>query len=228
MPTTPTQARPRPMPATRETRLTHRAVTRRPSPSTQWRSRRRRAATGQLLTGAYTVGLTCTNNPASVGPGIGSGTVSPNVTGGAANFTVTPVAGSWSITNATSSVALSCPASVGYNGAARAPCTATVTGAGALSQSVTVTYSNNTNAGTATANASFAGDANHSASNNSTTFTIAPAAVTATAGSYSGTADGSAHSPSACLLTGSHTVGLSCTNNPASVGPAVGSGTVTP
>ena len=181
-----------------------------------------------LLTGAYTVGLTCTNNPASVGPGIGSGTVSPNVTGGAANFTVTPVAGSWSITNATSSVALSCPASVGYNGAAQAPCTATVTGAGALSQSVTVTYSNNTNAGTATANASFAGDANHSASNNSTTFTIDPAAVTATAGSYSGTADGSAHSPSACLLTGSYTVGLSCTNNPASVGPAVGSGTVTP
>ena len=180
------------------------------------------------LTGAYTGGLSCTDNPASVGPAVGSGTVTPTVSGGTSNFAITLVNGAWSITQASSTVAVNCPASVLYNGAAQAPCTATVTGAGGLSQVLTVTYTNNTNAGTATASANFTGDANHAASSNSTTFTINAAPVTATAGSYSGAVDGSAHAPSACLLTGAYTVGLTCTDSPASVGPAVGSGTVTP
>ena len=93
---------------------------------------------------------------------------------------------------------VTCPASVTYNGAAQTPCTATVTGAGGLSQSLTVNYTNNTNVGTATASASFAGDANHAAGSNSANFTIDQAAVTATAGSYSGVYDGSSHAPSAC------------------------------
>ena len=183
------------------------------------------------VTGSYTVGLSCTDSPASVGPAVGSGTVTPVVSGGSANFVITPVNGSWSITSAAltpTTTAVSCPASSVYNGAAQALCTATVTGAGGLNQVMTVSYTNNTNAGTATANASYAGNTTYAASNGTANFTISPAAVTATAGSYNGAADGSAHSPSACAVTGSYTVGLSCTDSPASVGPAVGSGTVTP
>src|SRR5204863_3278305 len=59
-------------------------------------------------------------------------------------------------------------------------------------------------------------------------WSITRARVTATAGSYSGTYDGSAHSPTACVVTGAFTTGVTCTNSPASVGPGVGSGTVTP
>src|ERR1019366_8104986 len=119
-------------------------------------------------------------------------------------------------------------ASVVYNGLAQTPCTATVTGAGGFSQSLTVSYTNNTNAGTATASASFAGDASHAASSNSASFAINPAPVTARAGSYNGVVDASAHAPSACAVTGAYTGSLTCTNNPASVGPALGSGTVLP
>ena len=93
---------------------------------------------------------------------------------------------------------VSCPANVTYNGAAQTPCTANVTGPGGLSQTLTPTYTNNTNAGTATASASFAGDANHAASSNTANFTINPAAVTATAGSFSGVYNGAARTPSAC------------------------------
>ena len=135
------------------------------------------------------------------------------------NFTITAVNGAWSITKATSTVAITCPASVSYNGAAQTPCTATVTGAGGLSQTLTPTYTNNTNAGTATASASFAGDANHAAGSNTASFTINAVAVTATAGSYSGVYDALSHAPSACAVTGTFTGGLTCTNTPASVGP---------
>jgi hypothetical protein len=71
---------------------------------------------------------------------------------------------------------------------------------------------------------------NYSLSSNTaaTTANITPALVTATAGSYNGVYDGAAHAPSACLLTGAYTVGLSCANNPSSVGPGIGSGTITP
>jgi hypothetical protein len=126
------------------------------------------------VTGAYTGSLTCANNPASVGPGVGSGTVTPTVSGGTlTNFAITAVNGAWSITNASSTVTtVTCPASVVYNGAAQTPCTATVTGSGGLNQSLPVTYTNNTNAGTATASASFTGDTNHAASSNSANFTI--------------------------------------------------------
>ena len=182
------------------------------------------------VTGAYKGALTCTNNPASVGPGVGSGSVTPTVSGGTlTNFTITAVNGAWSITKATSTVTLTCPASVVYNGAAQTPCTASVTGAGGLSQSITPTYANNTNAGTATATATYAGDANHAAATRTANFTINPAPVTATAGGYTGTYDGTAHATApACAVTGTFTGSLTCTNNPASVGPAVGSGTVTP
>ena len=61
---------------------------------------------------------------------------------------------------------------------------------------------------------------------------ITPAPVTATAGSYSGTYNGAAQSPSACAVTpiapNTFIGSLTCTNSPASVGPNVGSGTVSP
>jgi hypothetical protein len=82
------------------------------------------------------------------------------------NFTIEP---------APSFTAITCPASVTYTGAAQTPCTANATGAGSLNQVLAVTYSNNVDAGTATASASYAGDANHAASSNATTFVIDPA-----------------------------------------------------
>jgi hypothetical protein len=141
-----------------------------------------------LVTGAYTGSLTCTNNPSSVGPGTGSGTVTPTVSGGTlTNFAITLVNGSWSITQGSGSgtptvTTVSCPTSVAYTGAALTPCTATVTGGGAggLNQSLTssIIYANNTNAGTASASASFAGNSTYAASSNSTTFTITQAPAT--------------------------------------------------
>jgi hypothetical protein len=60
-------------------------------------------------------------------------------------------------------------------------------------------------------------------------WSITPAPVTATAGSYSGTYDGTAHSPTpACAVTGTYKGALTCSNSPASVGPNVGSGNITP
>jgi hypothetical protein len=65
-------------------------------------------------------------------------------------------------------------------------------------------------------------------SDSSTTVTVSGQTVTATAGSYSGVYDGAAHTPSACVLTGANTGGLSCANTPATVGPNAGSGSITP
>src|SRR5204862_513276 len=65
-----------------------------------------------------------------------------------------------------------CPASVTYTGSAHTPCTASVSGIGGLNQSLSVDYTSNTNAGTATASATYGGDANHTGSSDSKTFTI--------------------------------------------------------
>ena len=56
-------------------------------------------------------------------------------------------------------------------------------------------------------------------------WSITPLSVTITGGSYSGIYDGSAHSPSACV---SSYAGVTCTNNPGSVGPDVGGAAVAP
>ena len=139
------------------------------------------------VTGAFTGTLVCTDSPSSVGPAVGSGTVTPTVSGDTlANYTITAVNGSWSITQASLTptvTTVTCnPSTLAYTGAALTPCTATVTGAGGLNQSLTVTYTNNINVGTATASASYAGSATYAASNNSATFTItqAPSTVTVT------------------------------------------------
>src|SRR5439155_131930 len=143
------------------------------------------------VTGAYTGDLTCANNPASVGPGASTTTITPVVSGtGLSNFDITLVNGSFTIGAASSVTTVSCPAGVAYNGSAQTPCTVTVTGSGILSPPPTLTYTNNLNVGTGTASASFAGDANHTASSDSKTFQITKAPVTATAGSGSAAYDG--------------------------------------
>jgi hypothetical protein len=108
---------------------------------------------------------------------------------GDANHTASSDSKTFTIAQASSTTTVTCPASVAYTGAAQEPCTATVTGAGGLSLTPTPSYSNNTNAGTATASASFAGDANHTASSDSKTFTIDQASSTTAvvAGTTSGT-----------------------------------------
>ena len=69
------------------------------------------------------------------------------------------------ITKAASTVTVTCPASVVYNGLAQTPCTAKASGVGMSDVDVTASlvYGNNTNVGMATADASWAGDANHTA-----------------------------------------------------------------
>ena len=71
-----------------------------------------------------------------------------------------------------------------------------------------------------------------SATSTAATLTVNKASVNATAGSYSGTYDGSAYSPGSCVVTAidpnTYTGDLSCTNDPASVGPGIGSGIVVP
>ncbi len=82
-------------------------------------------------------------------------------------------------------------------------------------------------------NASYSGDTNFAPSGPfGLSQTVNQLPVTATAGSYSGTYDGGMHSPPACAVTpiapSTFTGTLTCTNNPTSVGPNAGSGTVTP
>ena len=106
------------------------------------------------VTGTYIGNLSCVNSPASVGPNVGTTTISPVVSGtGLTNFDITSVNGS---------------------------------------------------------------------------YTIAKAQVTATAGSGSGTYNGSTQTPSACTVTGTYIGNLSCVNSPASVGPNVGTTTISP
>lgn len=97
------------------------------------------------------------------------------------------------IAKASSSVTVTCPTSAVYNGLAQEVCSASYSTSDGLSGSLTVTYSGNTNAGTATASASYAGDSNHDASSNSTTFEIEKANAACTVTGYSVTYDGSAH-----------------------------------
>jgi hypothetical protein len=172
--------------------------------------------------------VTCVNSPASVGPGVGNGTVTPVASfaaGNASDYTIASQNSAWSIIPAPSNLNISCPSSVAYNGAAQTPCSATVTGAGGLNQSVNVGYFNNTNVGTATATATFA-NPNYLTSTKMVNFSITPAPLTVTAGGYSGTYDGHTHALSACVVS-PNPDHLTCTNSPAGpVGPDVTTGAV--
>ena len=100
---------------------------------------------------------------------------------GDANHTGSSDSQTFTIDKAASVTTVTCPASVTYSGLPQTPCTASVSGAGGLSQALTVSYSSNTQAGTVTASANYPGDANHEASSDSQTFTIAKAILNVTA-----------------------------------------------
>jgi hypothetical protein len=190
--------------------------------------------------------LTCTNNPASVGPNAGSGTVTPTNTVGASdlltNYAITSVNGSWKI-NPAPVTATAGSYSGTYNGASQSPSGCTVAPIGPNTYIGTLTCTNNPasvgpNVGSGTVtptNTVGASDllTNYAISSVTGSWKINPAPVTATAGSYSGTYNGAAQSPSACMVTSTtppstFTGTVMCVNNPASVGPNAGSGTVTP
>jgi len=80
-----------------------------------------------------------------------------------------------------SSVTVSCPASVTYDGSAQTPCSASYTTDDGQSGDLTVNYSgDNVNVGTVTASADYAGDADHLPSADSKPFDITPASSTVT------------------------------------------------
>ena len=116
--------------------------------------------------------------------------------GGDQNHAASFNSASFVIDQASSTTTVTCPSNVTYDGGAQAPCSALVEGAGGLSQAVDVTYASNTDAGFASAQANFGGDANHAASDGSSSFVIDPASSTTTvtcspkSTTYSGIAQG--------------------------------------
>ncbi|HEY2467504.1 MAG TPA: kelch repeat-containing protein [Terracidiphilus sp.] len=176
-------------------------------------------------------GVSCANDPASVGPDVSSGVVSPVptiVTGIPADYVITKENGNWSITPL--AVTLSAGGYSGvYDGSPHS------ISACSSSQSGFVTCTNDPagpvgpDVGSETVKPvpvfgkGSSIDFNITSNNNSWSITALP--VTVTAGTYSGTYDGVAHSPFACS---SSYAGVSCSNDPASVGPDVSSGAVAP
>ena len=141
--------------------------------------------------------------------GLLSGTTHTNAGSYNDNWTFTDVTGNYtasggpiadSIAQTSSTLTVTCPASVPWTGSPIRPCSATVTGAGVVSQTVTWTYSNNTDVGTATANADFAGDTNHTGSSGWATFEITKSVVCTVTG-YSVTYDGVAHTASGSCIS---------------------------
>jgi hypothetical protein len=164
------------------------------------------AVTGAgALNQALTVSYSNNTNP-------GTATASANFAGDA-NHTGSSDSKMFAIGQSTSTTTVTCPAGpYTYTGAAQAPCSATVTGVGGLSQSVSVTYTNNTNAGTATASASFAGDASHTGSSDSKTFTIGQATSTTVVTCPASVAStGSALTPCSAVATGAGSLNQSLT-----------------
>jgi hypothetical protein len=134
--------------------------------------------------------------------------------GGDSGFQASSGTGPLTVSQASSTTMVTCPASVTYTGLAQTPCSANVSGAGGLSQSLPVVYGSNVNAGTATASASYAGDSNHTGSNDSKTFTIDPASsTTVVTCPASVTYTGAAQTPCTATVTG--VGGLSLTPTPA-------------
>ncbi|WP_323097567.1 PxKF domain-containing protein [Intrasporangium sp. YIM S08009] len=107
----------------------------------------------------------------AAGTATASASFAGSVTHSASNGSATFV-----IAKAGSSTTVTCPSAVSWTGSALTPCTARVTGAGSLDSALTPTYSSNTAVGTAKAAATFAGDANHTASSDSKSFSIQRAA----------------------------------------------------
>ena len=179
--------------------------------------------------------VTCADDPTSVGPNVGSGTINVSaaytyVKGNASDYAITPVSGTWSII----------PMAVTLTGGGYGP--AAYDGnqhtLSACSSSATlITCTNNptgpvgpdVGSGTVTptpvyAAGSVAGDFTITSKNGA--WSITPLAVTLTSGSLNAVYSGTAQSPSAC--TSSAPAFVTCTNSPSLVGPNVGTGTVSP
>ena len=177
--------------------------------------------------------VTCTNSPVGpVGPDFGSGTVTPTAVygqGNANDYTITANDGSWSIAKRAVTITAGSYGPAAYDGNAHA------LSACGSSDPTFVTCTNSPvgpvgpdfGSGTVTPTAVFGkGNSNdYTITANNGSWSITALAVTLTAGSYSGTYDGQSHSPSPCLSSNAL---LSCTNDPSSVGPGYGSGSVTP
>jgi Bacterial Ig-like domain (group 3)/Bacterial Ig-like domain/Galactose oxidase, central domain len=177
--------------------------------------------------------VTCANDPSSVGPDVGSGTVNvatpaTYLKGNATDYTLNPVAGSWSI--AALKVTLTAGSLTGtYNGNAQSPsaCSSdnptfvtcandpSSVGPDVGSGAVSVVTPPNFVKGNAT---------DYTIKTVAGSWSITPLGVTLTAGSLSATYNGNAQSPSAC--SSDNPTFVTCANNPSSVGPDVGSGTV--
>jgi hypothetical protein len=166
-----------------------------------------------------------------VGPGIGTTAIAP-ITSGAdlANFTVTPVNGSYTIDPAPVT-ATAGSGSGFYNGSAQSPSACAVSG----TYTGDLTCANNPasvgpGVGTTTISPVISGlaQSNFEITLTNGSYEIKKAPVTATAGSGSGFYNGSTQSPSACAVSGTYTGDLTCANNPASVGPGVGTTTTSP
>ena len=113
-------------------------------------------------------------------------------------------AGSLAVNKASSTTTVTCTAGpFVYTGSAFTPCSVTVTGAGGLSLTPAPSYDDNTDAGTATASYTYAGDANHTGSSDSKTFTIDKASSTTSMTCPANvTYTGSAHTPCTAKVTG--------------------------
>ncbi|PRY56057.1 hypothetical protein BCF74_1204 [Knoellia remsis] len=94
---------------------------------------------------------------------------------GDANHTASTGSATFAIGKASSSVSLTCPTDVTFDGEAH-PCTGTVSGAGGLTAKPSLTYSpDDVSAGTVTATGTWGGDANHDGSSATGTYTIGKA-----------------------------------------------------
>ncbi|KAF2419422.1 hypothetical protein B2K11_06585 [Microbacterium sp. B35-30] len=123
---------------------------------------------------------------------------------GDANHEPSQDATTFVIDKASSSITLTCPASVVYTGAPHTPCTATVSAVGLADFAADVSYTDNTDAGSASASAAWAGDQNHVGSNVSGGFQIAraPSVTVVTCPTAAIPFTGSAITPCTARVTG--------------------------
>ena len=177
--------------------------------------------TAQQPCSAVVTGAGGLNSPVSVtylnNTAAGTATASATYPGDA-NHTTSSDSRTFTIDQASSTTVVTCPPSVTYDGIAQQPCSAVVTGAGGLNSPVGVTYLNNTAAGTATASATYPGDANHTTSSDSRTFTIDQAgSTTVVTCPASVTYNGIAQQPCSAVVTGAgglnSPVGVTYVNN---------------
>ncbi len=189
--------------------------------------------TACLVTGVYTGDLYCINMPSTVGPNVGSGTIRAAVGGtGLSNYAFRFSAGSWEITPAAVTITAG-DYNGTYDGVAHPPSECTVAGdyKGDLScTNSPAMVGPDVGSGDVVPVLVLNGEieTNFTVTSQNGSWEITPAAVTIAAGDYNGIYDGVALSPSDCTVSGAYTGGLSCTNDPASVGPDVGSGSVLP